>query len=183
MPISKTDQELLAQKDETILALENKIKALETKIKTLNTKIEFERGAPIEELVKEWTEGTRMSYKYGHDVTTKNGTRLEVKFSSVNTPKPSIKRWTWSSLLGQNEKKDFHFLVLAGVKDKSYEYPALPFVFFIVPREVVDDITRRGSFALNTNLDIVRANNQKSVMMKRYLVHSQNAFDQFKILR
>lgn len=181
MPMSRTVQELLAQKDESILALEKQNAALKNDIKALQTTIEFFRGVPIEELVKEWTEGTRMNYKDGHDVRTKNGTRLEVKFSTIHTPKPSLKRWTWSSLLGENEKKDFQYLVLAGVKDQSYEYPALPYVFFIVPRDAVYAITSRGSLALNTNLDIVRANNKTSIMLKGYLVHSQNEFERFKL--
>jgi hypothetical protein len=182
MPISRTVQELLAQKDEIILALENENAALKNEIKALKTKIEFARGVPVEELVKEWTEGTRMNYKDGHDVTTKNGTRLEVKFSNVHTLKSSIKRWNWDSLLGENEKKEFDYLVLAGAKDESYEYPALPYVLFIVPRDAVNDITSRGNcMALNTNLDIVRGNSQKSTTLKRYLVRSQNEFERFKL--
>jgi hypothetical protein len=182
MPISRTVQDLLAQKDEIILALEKENATLKNEVKALKTKIEFARGVPVEELVKEWTDGTRMNYKDGHDVTTKNGTRLEVKFSSVNTLKSSVKRWNWNSLLGENEKKEFHYLVLAGVKDESYKYPELPFVFFIVPRDAVNDIKGRGdSITLNTNLDIVRANNLKLIKLKPYLVRSQNEFERFKL--
>jgi hypothetical protein len=173
MPIRRTVQKLLAQKDEVILALKNEIKALKTKI-------ESARGAHIEELVKEWTEGTRMGYKDGHDVTTKNGTCLEVKYSEVRTLENGVKRWNWDSILGQNETKKFHYLVLAGAKDDSYEYPTLPYVFFIVPRDAVNDITR-NCLALNTNLDLDRANNHKLRLLKPYLVRSQSEFERFKL--
>jgi len=173
-------QELLVHKDEVILALEKENVALKNENKALKMQIEFARGVPVEELIKEWTEGTRMNYKDSHDVTTKNDTRLEVKYSKVHTLKDTTtKRWVWDSILGQNETKEFDYLVLAGSKNPRYEYPDLPYVFFVVPRIAVNGITSRGNcIALNTNLRTVRA--PKAAMLWCYLVRSQNEFEKFK---
>lgn len=66
-------------------------------------------------------------------------------------------------------------------KDPRYEaqYPDLPYVFFLVPRNAVNDIKTYGNrVALNTNLNTARA--AKAEMLKRYLVRSQQEFQQFK---
>ena len=176
--ISGTVQELLVHKDKIILALEkenaelNKSNAeLKSENKTLKTKIEFARGRHIEKLIKEWTEGTLTKGKSRYDVTTKNGTRLETKWSEVHTQETGVRRWNWSSILGWNKTKIFDYLVLAGAKDPSYQYPDLLYVLFLIPQRIVNDIKCRGnSLALNTNLDINRANTQNLTLLKPYLV-------------
>src|SRR5882762_8540941 len=96
-------QDLLIHQNEVILALEKENLALKNENKALKTQIEFARGAPVVDLVREWTEGKLSKYKDPHDVTTKNGTRLEVKYSKVHNLPYSTKRWNWDSILGQNE--------------------------------------------------------------------------------
>jgi hypothetical protein len=171
--------ESLAHKDEVIQALEKENEALKKEIKALKTQIEFQRGGPVVELIREWTEGTLTVYKDRYDATTKNGTRLEIKHSKVHTLKSGVRRWTWSSILGMNEMKKFDYLVLAGLKDAHYEYPDLPYVLFLVPRGNLDHIAS-GSLVLNTNLDLDRANNHKLRLLKPYLVRSRNEFERFK---
>jgi hypothetical protein len=176
--ISRTVQELLVHKDEVILALEKENVALKNENNALKKRIEFARGGPVEELIKEWTEGKITKYKDRYDVMTKNGTHLEIKYSKVHTLKNSVRRWTWHNILGM---KEFDYLVLAGVKDQAYEYPDLPFVLFVVPRSNMNDImSGSNGLSLNTNLDIERANNLKAVLLKPYLARSQNEFERFR---
>jgi hypothetical protein len=164
---------------EHILTLEKENVALKEENKALKVQLEFARGVPVEKWIAGITDGELTNYKDLHDVTSKNGTRLEVKYSKVHTLPSKTKRWNWGSILGQNEKKKFDFLVLAGLKDPRYEYPDLTYVVFLIPRSAVNDIMGRGNcVALNTNLDTAKAS--KSVMLKRYLVRSQDEFERFK---
>ena len=175
--MTKLDESLM-QKDEVIQALEKVNEALRNENKALKRQIEFARGAPVVELIRKWTGGTSTSYKDRYDVTTKNGTRLEIKYSKVHTLKNSVRRWTWNNILGT---KEFDYLVLAGVKDQAYEYPDLPFVLFVVARSVVNDITSGGNcLALNTKLDMDRSNNHKLRRLKPYLVRLRKEFERFK---
>lgn len=184
MAISRMVQQLRGH----ILTLEKENVALKEENAALKRRLEFARGVQLEELIAELTGGVRTKYKDSHDVTTKNGKRLEVKYSKVHTTRPSMtKRWTWSGILGLNETKVFDFLVLAGLKDPCNEkhYPALPFcgtilpyVFFLVPRNAVNDVKGYPKgVVLNTNLN--KPGVPKAEMLKGYLVRSLQEFEQF----
>lgn len=130
------------------------------------------RGVPAEELVAQMTGGKRTGrYKELYDITTENGTRIEVKLSKVD----KTKRWVWDNILG---RKEYDYLVLAGEKDKRWleQYPKLEYVFFLVPRNAVTDVNSKGDcIALNANFATARAPGAR-VLIEQYLVHSQERF-------
>jgi hypothetical protein len=129
-------------------------------------------------LILNLTGGVPTGYKDPHDVTLKNGDRLEVKYSHVNLQKKTkTKRWVWHSVLGSAYNKKYDYLVLVGEKDLLHEhqYPAdLSFVFFLVSRSDVDHIHTANNIALNTNL--ATANALRSLALKRHLVMAKDTF-------
>ncbi len=158
-----------------VLELEEENAALKKENEALEKRIRFARGVPAEEFVAKLTDGVRSRYKDGHDVTTGRGRRLEIKMSHLNSPGSSkTRRWNWDRLRGDNETKDYDFLVLVGDKDPRYasQYPSgLEYVCFLIPRGEVDTVCSRGDcIALNTNLNTVRAH--KGILLKKYLLHS-----------
>src|SRR5262249_1522070 len=108
---------------EEIRALNERVAELESENTELKKRIESSRGVQAEMLVAELTGGARTRYKDRHDVTTRHGRRLEVKYSHLNIPAnvPHIKRWNWDRLFGDNDVKTYDFLVLIGEKDPRHE--------------------------------------------------------------
>jgi len=158
-------RQLLAQRDEDVLELQKEIRKLKTQI-------EYARGVPVERLIAEWTGGEITAYKHSHDVTTKKGKLLEVKYSKIHTQK--TKRWVWDSLRGENRTKIYHFLVLAGSKEGLYGYPDdLQYALFLLPLKAVEHMNR-DSVALNTNLQ--KARGLHAPLLINHLVHSRSEF-------
>ena len=168
-----------------VLLLERENARLRNENAQLKKELEFLRRTPTlaqglkgETLIAKLTDGVRTGYKDPHDITVKNGDRLEVKFSHMNVPnKSKTRRWNWNSVLGSAHNKKYEYLVLVGEKDLRYEgqYPAsLAFVFFLVPRSDVDNIRTGDDIAINTNLKGVWA--PKSLALERHLVMSEDAF-------
>ncbi|MGB7233937.1 MAG: hypothetical protein WBD19_19865 [Candidatus Acidiferrum sp.] len=172
---SKECQRLLAQKDEVIIKLQKENLELKSENWKLTTRIECARGVPVERLIAEWTEGTIQPYKHSHDITTKNGKLLEVKYSKIHTQKTT--RWVWDSLQGRNRTKKFNYLVLAGSKEGLHGYPDLQceYVLFLIEQSAVSRIG--NSVALNTNLRKARGLN--APLLIRHLVASRHEFDKF----
>ncbi|MGB2642300.1 MAG: hypothetical protein WBG02_20520 [Candidatus Acidiferrum sp.] len=164
--------------EEEILKLKARIRELEEENEELKKRRDRARGVQAEELVAKMAGGERTEiYKGLHDVTTKKGTRIEVKQSKVHEYKSTkTKRWVWDNLVGP---KKYDFLVLAGEKDPGFceQYPAdFEYVFFLVPRGAVSDINSRGDcVALNTNFATARAAKAR-ILIERYLVRSQEEF-------
>jgi len=167
-------------KDQEILRLKERVLAPEKELEFLKTFPALARGRAGEILVAQLTGGVRTGYADPCDVIVKNGHRLEVKYSHLNSPGHSkTRRWNWFNLLGRSDTKQYEWLVLAGEKDPRYEvqYPSdLPYVFFLVPRRDVDNIKSSGklSIALNTNLETARA--RQSHALKRHFVCSGATF-------
>ena len=170
---------------DTVSLLHKRICLLEREKAQLRREVEFFRRTPTlaqglkgETLIANLTGGVRTGYKDPHDVTVKNGDRLEVKYSHVNVPNSSkTKRWNWHSVLGSAHNKEYEYLVLVGEKDPRYrdQYPdGLAFVFFLVPRSDVDHIKTGNDIALNTNLETARA--LKSLALRRHMVMAEDTF-------
>lgn len=170
---------------DTVSLLHKRIGLLEREKAQLRREVEFFRRTPTlaqglkgETLIANLTGGVRTGYKDPHDVTVKNGDRLEVKYSHVNVPNSSkTKRWNWHSVLGSAHDKEYEYLVLVGEKDPRYrdQYPdGLAFVFFLVPRSDVDHIKTGNDIALNTNLETARA--LKSLALRRHMVMAEDTF-------
>jgi hypothetical protein len=71
--------------NEEILKLKGRILELEAENEGLKKKLDRARGVPAEVLVAQMTGGKRTKgYKDSHDVTTKKGSRIEVKLSKVH---------------------------------------------------------------------------------------------------
>lgn len=150
-------------KSSDIVTLRERVAFLEHQNKQLREERDLLRRTPTlaqglkgETLIVHLTGGIPTGYKDPHDVTVKNGDRLEVKYSHLNAPgKSKTKRWNWHSVFGAANNNQYEYLVLIGEKDLRYEdqYPAsLPFVFFLVPRPDVDRIKTGTDIAINTNL-------------------------------
>ena len=165
---------------EALLACEQEKQRLREELSFLMEFPAVAQGLKGEDLVARYTGGIVTGHKDSHDVVIKDGARIEVKFSRLNTQAhKKTKRWNWIRPLGQNESKEYDWLVLMGDKDPRYEeqYPVeLPYVFFMIPRNSIDDIRSNGklSVALNTNLATAKA--PQSVALKRYLVRSATDF-------
>lgn len=119
------------------------------------------------------------SYASQHDITLKDGTRVEVKFSKLNTPnlKTSTKRWNWSKPFGWKDKgKEYDFLLLIGEKDqrfKEYDIDDSPYVFFLIPYNKIREITTSGA-AIGSNVQLVSSfvnlRSEKSLAIRKYQV-------------
>jgi hypothetical protein len=86
------------------------------------------------------TEGEKDDFHDGWDVRLRNGYRLQVKWSSLQSPtKYNTKRWNWVKLLGLRDDGDYDYLVLVGKKDpRSHDpYPSDRFALFLVERKDV----------------------------------------------
>lgn len=168
----------------------DRLKRLNQRLKTENERLKSEleylktypsiaQGLKGEKIIARLTGGVLTGFSDPHDVQVKNGDRIEVKMSRVNVQKNTkTRRWSWADPLGRRDTKDYDWLVLIGEKDLEHEhqYPAdLAFVFFLVPRAVVDLVKTRRMVALNTNL--ATANAEKSVVLKRHLVRSGTTFN------
>ena len=167
------EQEVLSLKRRN-LELQAENEELKKENEELKRNHDRARGVPAEELVAQMTGGKRTGrYKDLYDVETENGKRIEVKLSKVGT-QPS-KRWVWDNIVGP---KEYDYLVLAGEKDERWlkRYPDLHYVFFLVPRDAVNDINSNGDcIALNTNFATARAPKAR-LLIDRYLVRSQEGF-------
>jgi hypothetical protein len=124
-----------------------------------------------------------MTYAESYDVLTNSRERLEVKYSKVHANKS--RRWSWQRVLGfQDRRGDYDFLVLAGEKDPLFTYvDSMEFVYFIVPRSAVSDLTSKGEIngsqiTLNTNFE-TRRRVGKSEILKQYIVDSPERFQRF----
>jgi hypothetical protein len=153
-----------------ITQLQQRIAELESENARLKKEVDFlklhptiAQGIKGETLVAQLTDGTITSYAESYDVRTRDGLRLEVKFSKLNQPMkvaPTL-RWNWSKPLGWLDKgKDYHYLLLIGEKDPRYldQYPdGSPYVYFLVPIQSVSVVMNKGrtiggAIAITTNL-------------------------------
>jgi hypothetical protein len=164
--------------NEEIAGLRARVALLEEEISFLRTHPVFVQGLKGETLVAEITTGTLTAFAEGHDVLTYTQKKVEVKFSKLNRPRGvqhPIRRWNWSKPFGWKDKgKDFDYLLLVGEKDLRYldQYPAGPYVFFLLPKDSVPKILTKGAaigsnVQLTTNLATVRS--PASLFLKQHL--------------
>jgi regulator of replication initiation timing len=87
------DQEILMLKTDND-DLRNENDRLRNEVDRLRKRLEQARGKQAQEYVAELTGGKRNTrYKDGHDVTTQNGTLLEVKWSKLQPTTTKTMRW------------------------------------------------------------------------------------------
>lgn len=169
--------------DREQLVLENEI--LKKQVFELKKELEFLKLHPVfaqglkgERLIAEMTGGTLTDFSASHDVETPNGSKIEVKFSKLNSPSNSrTRRWNWSKPLGWKDKgKDFDYLLLVGDKDHRFEsqYPdSSPYVFFLIPRAYVEELMSSGGVigsAVQIVTNLQKAKSPKSLLIKKHLV-------------
>jgi hypothetical protein len=74
-----------------------------------------------EQLVADIVNGTRMRPGYPFDVRSLNGTKIEVKFSTMLLHgKSKNPRWHWRDILGGNRSKKYDQLILVGESWSPY---------------------------------------------------------------
>ena len=140
-----------------ILTLKQLIAELESENARLRKELDFlklhptiAQGIKGETLVAKLTGGAITSYAESYDVRTRDGLRVEVKFSKLNQPMKvaPTRRWNWSKPLGWLDKgKDYHYLLLIGEKDPRYfdQYPdETPYVYFLLPIQSVPAVMDKG---------------------------------------
>ncbi|WP_213308656.1 hypothetical protein [Paraburkholderia sacchari] len=166
--------------------IEQELETLRARIAFLEGEVEFLRTHPTiaqgikgETLIVDVTNGVLGAYADAHDITVGGKTKIEVKFSKLNTPVPgsTTRRWNWSKPLGWKDKgKDYDFLLLIGEKDQRFEdqyYAGAPYVFFMVPHHRVPSISNVGN-TIGANVQIVtnlaRAKSPTSQELKKWLV-------------
>jgi hypothetical protein len=159
--------------------LHARIAFLEREVDFLKTHPTISQGIKGETLIVDITGGTLGAYADAHDVTVGGKTKIEVKFSKLNSPVPgsSTRRWNWSKPLGWKDKgKDYDFLLLVGEKDQRFEdqyYAGAPYVFFMVPRHYVPSISNVGN-TIGANVQIItnlaKARSPTSQELKKWLV-------------
>ncbi|WP_157265356.1 hypothetical protein [Azohydromonas aeria] len=104
--------------NEEIAALRSRVHELETEVEFLRLHPTLAQGLKGERLVCRITSGLASKLNAAHDLITKNGLKIEVKFSKLHSPSktlPETKRWTWTKPMGWLDKgKDYDFLILVG---------------------------------------------------------------------
>lgn len=157
----------MATMTESIDSLLAQVRALEVANKELREELEYLKTHPTiaaglrgERLVLSQLGGRLTEYAASYDLELSNGTRIEIKYSRLNTPElnaPDTHRWSWSKVLGFRDKgKDYAYLLLIGEKDKRHKEQYLgdaPYVYFLIPRDRVSEIVVKGKLiGSNTNL-------------------------------
>lgn len=159
-----------------------RIQKLENENLHLRERVDFLEGHPTmhagikgETIISIEINGKLTSYAAPYDVVTKNGRKIEVKFSNLSTPVKGAKtrRWTWSSTLGVTGRKVYDRLILVGVRDIDVDYGDAgkdPYIFFDVPFEKVPDVMRgRGFIQMSSNPSTARSSNCL-ILYENYLV-------------
>jgi hypothetical protein len=139
----------------TIASLKQRIAELETENTILHEQVDFLTGIPDiqagirgETLIADMVHGAMTIHSAAHDVVSRNGVKIEVKFSRLNTPNKgsSSRRWSWNYPLGLKQKKDYDRLILIGIADprfrQSYKDPSSPYVIFDIPMQDVAAMTQ-----------------------------------------
>lgn len=159
--------------------LRSRVESLERELAFLKTHTSIAQGMRGESLILDLTGGAIGSYASQHDVTLRDGTKVEVKFSKLNKPnlKASTKRWSWSKPLGWKDKgKSYDLLLLVGQKDerfKEHNIDDSPYVFFLVPYNNVHEIVTSGA-AIGSNVQLVsnflNSRSEQSLAIQKYQV-------------
>ena len=96
-------------------------------------------GLRGESIVAKLVRGTMVAGNAPHDVVTKRGHRIEVKYSGLNAPVRGrdTRRWVWTKVFGESGRKKYDRLLLVGLPDQrfssSYKDRRAAFVLFDVP--------------------------------------------------
>lgn len=83
--------------------------------------------------------GIRTTGSAPYDILAENGQKVEIKFSSLNTPRgaSSMRRWVWAHILGRADTKEFDQLILVAPQDPKFQKqsmdPRSPWIVFAVP--------------------------------------------------
>lgn len=137
-----------------------RVESLERELAFLKTHTSIAQGMRGESLIMDLAGGVIGSYASQHDLMLKDGTKIEVKFSKLNTPNlnASTRRWSWSKPLGWKDKgKNYDLLLLVGEKDERFKVHDIddsPYVFFLVPYSNVHEIATSGE-AIGSNVQLV----------------------------
>ena len=156
MKVDLSCQELRIQ----LKKLEAENEALRKEVEYLKMHPAIASGLKGETLIVKMVDGSVTKYAEEYDIKLENGTKIEVKYSSLHTPNvnyPNTKRWSWSKPLGWKDKgKDYDYLLLVGEKDNRYSDLYLgdaPYVFFVIPIDRISEIVVKGkSIGANVNL-------------------------------
>ncbi|HEV7402612.1 MAG TPA: hypothetical protein VGO11_06800 [Chthoniobacteraceae bacterium] len=129
-----------------------------------------------ERLISRLVGGTPTLYNAAHDVTVEvDGTRLEVKFSSLSEAfrGAKTKRWTWHNPYGISGKKEYDRLILVGEADsriRALRPGADPYVIFDIPFERVPEILLPGCpIQISTDARTARAPRAK-ILFQEFLI-------------
>jgi hypothetical protein len=168
---------LSLEEENEILRL--RVESLERELAFLQAHTSIAQGMRGESLIIDLAGGAIGSYASQHDITLRDGTKVEVKFSKLNIPnlKASTKRWNWSKPLGwKNKGKSYDLLLLVGEKDerfKEHDIDDSPYVFFLVPYNNVPEITTSGA-AIGSNVQLVsnflNLRSEQSLAIRKYQV-------------
>ena len=159
-----------------VFGLRERVRQLERENEFLRLHPTFAQGLKGERFICAITDGLATELNASFDIVLKNGLKLEVKFSKLNTPEktaPDTKRWSWSKPLGWLDKgKDYDFLLLVAERDDRFGDQYLdncPYVVFLIPADRVPLIVVAGKAIgshvnLTTNFRTVRSPAGRSII-------------------
>lgn len=135
-------------------------------------------GLRGERLISKIVNGKPTSHVEVYDVETSTGTRIEVKYSKLNSPSKlfTTKRWAWGRIFGAHNKKAYDYLLLVGDIDERYKDLYLakgtPYIFFLIPQGEVEALTMSNQHArgiqLTTNPKIAKS--KASLLFHKYQI-------------
>jgi len=150
----------------TRLSRENR--DLRNEINFLRTHPRLASGLRGETLIARIVRGHLSRTGAPYDVIARNGTSLEIKFSSLLTIRDkTTRRWAWTKIYGELGNKRFKRLVLVGEADPRFSHlykdPRAPYILFDVPYREAIRLTggvrpgRRSIIHLTTNPTVIRS--------------------------
>ena len=169
-------------KNEYIDNLKRRVAELERENLILKEKLAFyERypnisvGLQGETIISKLVSGQLTSFNAPHDIETKTGLKIEVKYSSLGLANRkntvTTKRWVWKSVFGGNGKKEYDHLILIGDCDDRFQDQYLdtksPYVIFDMPYNEVMDLSTKSQY--NQRQIILLSNPQKARSISKAL--------------
>jgi hypothetical protein len=134
-------------------------------------------GIRGESLVSNLVSGIVTELNAPHDIDTKNGLRIEVKYSKLNLANRKMtdttKRWSWKNIFGSGGRKNYDRLILIGEADQRYSdkylQPNSPYIIFDIG---FDDVMKLTSLTEHQQRLIQLSTNPTSVRSRAKSLYS-----------